>query len=275
MLLIDDPEGTVVEALTAEKSRMPTEYMASLMENGGRVSGWSLREEHKSAVLSALAALGDARRFEDFYHAPGQAPLVFAIGDGNHSLAAAKSCWEERKGNLSPEERENHPARFALAELVNLHDESLAFEAIHRLLLNVEPRAVLDALTAFYPGTTLREGAPGGKSETPAHTFTAVFGGKTVQITVPKPEAQLEVATLQNFLDEYLAAQGGKIDYIHGEAVLRDLTRQENTLGFLLPPMEKRQLFPTVLFDGALPRKTFSMGEAEDKRFYLEARRIR
>ena len=193
--------------------------------------------------------------------------LTYAMGDGNHSLATAKACWEELKPTLSPAERETHPARYALVELVNLHDDSLEFEPIHRVLFGVDPQKLLADFLAAYPDA--HEGAGEG------HQITYVLPGKKGVITVPHPTAQLEVGTLQTFLDRYLEEHGGKIDYIHGEDVVEQLASQPDSIGFLLPPMGKDQLFPTVIFDGALPRKTFSMGEAHDKRFYLEARKIK
>ena len=269
MVLIDDPDKTVIEPLCQQPPRStksPT-YMASLMEDGGRIWGYRLSPEQNQAVENALTALADPQRFETFYNAPGKPVLTFAMGDGNHSLATAKACWEEIKATLSPQEQENHPARYALVELVNLHDASLEFEAIHRVLFDVEPKALLDALIAAYPGAHYGAGE--------GHQLPYVLAGEAGIVTVPNPSAQLEVGTLQHFLDQYLEEHGGKIDYIHGEDVTRQLAQQPGALGFLLPAMAKSQLFPTVIFDGALPRKTFSMGEAQDKRFYLEARKIK
>ncbi len=268
MVLIDDPGKTVIEPLCTQppRSNKSPIYMASLMEDGGRIWGYRLSPEQNQAVEDALTALADPKRFEAFYHAPGKPVLTFAMGDGNHSLATAKACWEERKATLSPEEQADHPARYALVELVNLHDESLEFEAIHRVLFDVEPKALLEALLAAYPGAHYGEGE--------GHQLHYVLAEEEGIVTVPDPKAQLEVGTLQTFLDQYLEDHGGRIDYIHGEDVTRELARQPGAIGFLLPAMGKDQLFPTVIFDGALPRKTFSMGEAQDKRFYLEARKI-
>ncbi|MCI8415550.1 MAG: DUF1015 domain-containing protein [Ruminiclostridium sp.] len=268
MVLIDDPEKTVIEPLCTQppRSNKSPIYMASLMEDGGRIWGYRLSPEQNQAVEDALTALADPKRFEAFYHAPGKPVLTFAMGDGNHSLATAKACWEERKATLSPKEQADHPARYALVELVNLHDESLEFEAIHRVLFDVEPKALLEALLAAYPGAHYGEGE--------GHQLHYVLAEEEGIVTVPDPKAQLEVGTLQTFLDQYLEDHGGRIDYIHGEDVTRELARQPGAIGFLLPAMGKDQLFPTVIFDGALPRKTFSMGEAQDKRFYLEARKI-
>ena len=157
---------------------------------------------------------------------------------------------------------------YALVELVNLYDDSLEFEAIHRVLFGVDPKKLMADFLAAYPGAHYGEGE--------GHQITYVLpGGEKGVVTVPNPTAQLEVGTLQTFLDKYLEENGGKIDYIHGEDVVENLVSQPDSIGFLLPSMTKDQLFPTVIFDGALPRKTFSMGEAHDKRFYMEARKIK
>jgi hypothetical protein len=268
MVLIDDPDRTVIEPLVAQcQKERAMIYDATLMEKGGRVKGYLLSDEQKAAVEKNLTALADPDRFQKYYNAPGKPVLTFAMGDGNHSLATAKACWEELKPTLSPEERETPPARYALIELTNLHDESLEFEAIHRVLFDVEPKKLLEDFLAAYPGAHYGEGE--------GHQIRYVMAGEKGVVTVPNPTAQLEVGTLQSFLDKYLEEKGGKIDYIHGEDVTERLASQPNAIGFILPAMGKDQLFPTVIFDGALPRKTFSMGEAHDKRFYLEARKIK
>ena len=269
MVLIDDPDKKIIEPLLSKESKkqMQMIYSATLMERGGRVSGWLLSKEQAEKVCQQLTALGDPDRFAQFYHAEGKPVLTYAMGDGNHSLATAKACWEELTATLSPEERKTHPARYALVELVNLHDDSLEFEPIHRVLFGVDPKKLLADFLAAYPGAHYGEGE--------GHQITYVLPGEKGVITVPNPTAQLEVGTLQTFLDRYLEENGGKIDYIHGEDVVEQLASQPDSIGFLLPGMGKDQLFPTVIFDGALPRKTFSMGEAHDKRFYLEARKIK
>ena len=192
--------------------------------------------------------------------------MLFAVGDGNHSLAAAKACWEERKRTLPPEQLIMDPARYALAEVVNSHDDALAFAPIHRCLFGVNPQAVLEALLAFYPG------AHPGTGE--GHTIRFVWAGGSGCITVPFPSSQLAVGTLQAFLDAYLQTHPGRIDYIHGHETAEALGQQEGAIAFLLPAMGKEELFKTVMADGVLPRKTFSMGHARDKRYYVEARRI-
>ena len=212
-------------------------------------------------------SLADPAAFNARYGTEGLPVMLFAMGDGNHSLATAKACYERQKTLTPPEQWAALPARYALVELVNLHDGSLEFEPIHRVLFGVEPKALLADLVAAYPGA--REGMGEG------HVLRYVHADGTGAVTVPHPSAQLPVATLQTFLDRWLGAHAGRIDYIHGADVVRSLASQPGNLGFLLPPMGKEALFPTVIHDGVLPRKTFSMGEAQDKRFYLEARRIR
>ena len=269
MVLIDDPKKEIIEPFLRKESKkqMQMIYSTTLMEQGGRVSGYLLSKEQADKVQKQLAGLADPARFAQFYHAVGKPVLTYAMGDGNHSLATAKACWEELKPTLSEAERQTHPARYALVELVNLHDDSLEFEPIHRVLFGVDPKQLLADLLAAYPGAHYGAGE--------GHQITYVLPGERGILTVPHPTAQLEVGTLQTFLDQYLEAHGGKIDYNHGEDVVEQLVQQPDSIGFLLPGMGKDQLFPTVIFDGALPRKTFSMGEAHDKRFYLEARKIK
>ena len=268
MLLADDPDKTVIEPLADQTEDMTLLYDFDLMEGGGRLRGWELTQDQKEQVVQALAALADPAAFRARYHLKEDLPvLLFAVGDGNHSLATAKECYERQKKLTPREQWDSLPARYALCELVNLHDDSLEFEPIHRVLFGVDPKQLLADLLAAYPGAHYGAGE--------GHQITYVLPGERGILTVPHPTAQLEVGTLQTFLDQYLEAHGGKIDYIHGEDVVEQLVQQPDSIGFLLPGMGKDQLFPTVIFDGALPRKTFSMGEAHDKRFYLEARKIK
>ena len=267
MLLTDDPGRTVIEPLAGRKGAMEQVYDFELMEHGGHVTGWLLGREEQAGVERALSALADPESFRARYGTDGPL-LLFAVGDGNHSLATAKECYERQKKLTPPERWPDLPARYALVELVNLHDESLQFEAIHRVLFGVDPGEVLNALLEEFPGAHYGGGE--------GHTIRYVCGRTEGEVTIPDPQAQLAVGSLQRFLDRYLLGREHcRLDYIHGEDVVRQLTQRPNTIGFLLPVMEKEQLFPTVIHDGVLPRKTFSMGHAQDKRFYLEARKIR
>ena len=267
MLLIDDPDRTVIEPMTAQSGSMEKLYDFDLQQGGGHLTGWKLTEKHIDAAADALTALCSGEEMEKKYGMKGAAPLLFAVGDGNHSLATAKQCYENLKKVTPESEWANLPARYALVEVVNNHDDALQFEPIHRVLFGVEPEAVLQAFLDFYPGAHEGQG--------PGHTIAYTYAGHTGFVTVPEPKVQLAVGTLQAFIDEYLKTHGGEVDYIHGDDVTDQLGAKPGNIGFKLPAMGKEQLFKTVMADGVLPRKTFSMGHAQDKRYYVEARKIK
>ena len=273
LVLIDDPEETVIEPLTAQAEKLPLLYDTDLMLGGGHISGRLVSGEKEIVgVLEALTALSDKAAFEKKY---GSKPvLLFALGDGNHSLATAKANWEKIKATLPEEQREDHPARYALIELNNVHDKGIVFEAIHRNVFGIPGEKLVEALLQ-----KLREqngGAEIGPEQAPAggekHVIPFYYGDKSGAFIVTEPAVQLAVGTLQNAIDAVLKELGGEVDYIHGIDVVKELAQKPDTTGFLLPDMEKSELFPTVVYDGALPRKTFSMGEAAEKRYYMEAR---
>lgn len=267
MLLIDDPDRTVIEPLTAAADGMEKLYDFELMANGGHLKGWKLSNCQIDAVADALTALTTEEAMEKKYGLKGQKPLLFAVGDGNHSLATAKQCYENLKKVTPESEWATLPARYALVEVVNNHDDALQFEPIHRVLFDVDREQLMAEFRAAYPG------AYEGKGE--GHVIEVCWEGYDGFITVPDPKMQLAVGTLQSFLDGYLKKHGGEVDYIHGDDVTRELGQKPGNMGFLLPAMGKNQLFKTVMADGVLPRKTFSMGHAQDKRYYTEARKIK
>ena len=262
--------------MTAQAEKLPLLYDTNLMLGGGHISGRLVSGEKEiMGVLEALTALSDKAAFEKKY---GSKPvLLFAMGDGNHSLATAKANWEKIKATLPEEQREDHPARYALIELNNVHDKGIVFEAIHRNVFGIPGEKLVEALLQ-----KLREqngGAEIGPEQAPAggekHVIPFYYGDKSGAFIVTEPAVQLAVGTLQNAIDAVLKELGGEVDYIHGIDVVKELAQKPDTTGFLLPDMEKSELFPTVVYDGALPRKTFSMGEAAEKLYYMEARLLK
>ena len=262
MLLIDDAEKTVIEPLA--DAELPVAYDFKLMENSGSIRGYFVNADEEARIDKALAALADEAAFNKKYNVSGKGVLQFAVGDGNHSLATAKECWRLVKETLSPDEYETHPARFALCELVNLHDASLEFEAIHRVVFDIDTAKMRKALSEYYELSNSAE-----------QKFIMITADGTEEIGIANPKSNLTVGSLQKFIDDYLKENGGKVDYIHGEDVVKRLGAEPGNAGFILPVISKDSFFPTVICDGALPRKTFSMGDAWDKRFYLESRVIK
>lgn len=264
MLLIDDAEKTVIEPLAKCKEYFAPIYDFPLMQNSGHIRGYNLPQDYIDHIDKTLASLSDIDYFNSRYDTAESDVLLFAVGDGNHSLATAKKCYENLKSTLGDKALE-HPSRYALVEVVNLHDQSLEFEAIHRVLFNVDVPHLLECFGKYYQ---LSDEPNGQRVD-----IIEVNTKKTVYIT--NATRHLAVGSLQEFLDCYLAENDGEIDYIHGEDVVASLCKDANSVGFVLQGMDKNDLFKTVILDGALPRKTFSMGDACDKRFYLESRKIK
>ncbi len=256
MLLIDDPADTVFSLLKGSEGTLLYDF--PLMAEGGSVRGTLLSEKEKAAVDEALSALVTVK---------DGAPLLFAVGDGNHSLATAKTCYENLKKEIGEEAAARHPARYALVEVGNLHDTALDFEPIYRVVMGTDPEELIAALIDY----TEREADP----SLPKEDFTVIVEGRERTLTLSATHVQ-PVGTLQLFLDRYLKDHPSmEVDYIHDESSLRALAAARGTVGFLFRGMVKEDLFPAILAEGPLPRKTFSMGHARDKRYYLEARRIK
>ena len=265
MLLIDDPAHTVMPLAHSLCEQDPA-YAFRLMIGGGEICGFRIPGKRAVAIQEALEALVTPEQMQARYGKEGLAPLLFAVGDGNHSLATAKACYEEIKETLG-QAALDHPARYALCEVVNLHDESLHFQPIYRVMFGVDPDAVAAEFSAYC--ATLAGNAQ-------AQHVCCINGAREWSVEIPTPEKQLTVGTVQDFLDVYVAAHPEvRVDYIHGEKALATLSSAPDASGFLFDGMHKSELFKTVIFDGALPRKTFSMGHAKDKRYYLEARKIK
>ncbi len=269
MLLIDDDLKTVIEPLAEKKSEFSPAYSFPLMKDGGHISGFIVDSTEEERILSAIDKLADKKSFREKHGIKddGKGVFLFAMGDGNHSLATAKECFERIKAKLPREEWAVHPARYALVEVVNIHDTSLEFEPIHRVLFDVNPEDVLKRISeALETDEACNDSL---------QSFEYICAKKSGKLYIKKPLSNLTVGSLQSVLDLYISETGCQIDYVHGDDVVSRLGRRPNSIAFLLPVMKKSQLFETVIKDGALPRKTFSMGDANDKRFYLEARRIK
>ena len=262
MVLIDNEQRNIIEALSDKKQNFEKLYEFELMQNGGRLAGYRVPDEEAHRIAKELAKLGDKENFLNKYSLSDcSGVLQYAVGDGNHSLATAKTHYMNKKTELS---------RYALCELVDLHDESLVFEAIHRTVFDTDVNALVDGFFAEYPEAK-REDKPSEIGQ----SIGIIIGKTEFYFNLAAPVYKLAVATLQNFLDKYLKENRGRIDYIHGEDEARELASKPNSVSFILPAMDKKDLYPAVIADGALPRKTFSMGDADTKRFYNETRRIR
>lgn len=247
ILLMDDRADTVLSLPEKAKNQLEKVYDFDLMLGGGHIAGWRVCGEIKAAVQSALDALDDAALQRDKYGSTAEnGRLTFAVGDGNHSLAAAKRFWEEKRETLPENERRTDPARFALVEIENIHEPSLDFEPIHRVIFDTDT-------------------AP----------FAAALAARRAEWEAPEKTLGERVAVAETFCREYTAAHGGYIDYIHGDDTAQSLGEKPGCAAVLLPPVDKSGLFLSVLKNGALPKKSFSMGHARDKRYYLECRKIR
>ena len=266
MLLIDDEKKEIIEGLTDKVTSEDVVYDFDLMQNGGHVKGYKVPENLMDGIFKGLEELADKDNFEAKYNVKDKGVLLFSVGDGNHSLATAKACYENLKKTMSEEEAKNSLARYALVEVVNLHSDALEFEPIHRVVFGVKPAKMIEEFEKYYDVS--RTPGEGQKIE-------YVYEGKSETLYIKNPKSNLAVGSLQMFIDSYIKEYGGKVDYIHGDDVTKELGSKPGNIGFLLPPMAKTELFKTVILDGALPRKTFSMGHSYDKRYYLEARKIK
>ncbi len=265
MILIDDDKKQIIENLKNKVSEDDIVYDFDLMKNGGHVKGYLLNEETMDEVDKGLKELADKEVFAKKYDVNNKEILLFAMGDGNHSLATAKACYEKLKETMSEEEYLNNPARYALVELVNLHSPALEFEAINRVIFNTNPEKLLNSLKEYYQ---INKDGNGQEIE-------VITNDVDEKWYIENPKSNIAVGSIQIFLDEYLKNNEGKIDYIHGEETTKNLAKQSGNVGFIFEAMPKNELFKTVILDGSLPRKTFSMGHSYDKRYYLESRKIK
>ena len=273
MMLADDPGCTLIEPIGEKKEQLRKVYEGDLMLNGGHIAGWAVEDPALLAQIdSALNALGSQEAFDARYpQAKGGAPLTLAVGDGNHSLATAKACWEELKKTLTPEQAAVHPARWCLAEVCNVHSPAIEIEPIHRVLFNVDCGAVLLALISWSDSNMA--GICFGDSKQQAFTLAGPHVSNV--LSFEDPVAPLTVGTVDEFIEYFMARHSeARVDYVHDEPAVRALCKK-GAVAFLMPPFAKSDLFKGVVMGGVLPRKTFSMGHAEEKRYYIECRRIK
>ncbi len=256
MLLVDDPDRQLIEPLAAQREQLRKLYDFDLMLGGGSVKGYAiegLRAESLIMLISQMQA--------------GSNNFFLAAGDGNHSLATAKTCWENIKASLSEEEKACHPARFSMVEVINLHDASLNFEPIHRVIDNCDCDVIMTSFSEFLEENGL---TAGWGDEI---TLVDSNGGK-IAFSIGGLEGRLPIDIVQRFLDAFTINSESQLDYIHGEKHVIDLLKKKKSVGILLKSIDKSSLFPGIAAGGVLPRKTFSIGEADEKRFYTECRKI-
>lgn len=285
LVLIDDPERSVIEPLAAARATLQPLYETPLMQGGGALAGWAVPDALMASAARALHALGTPQACAARYGLPaGTPPMLFAVGDGNHSLATAKAIWESHKANVGLQ----HPSRYALVEVENIHDAALDFEPIHRVLFGVQADVRLALTQAFGDRLTCTDvpSAAAMRQRVQAVNTAGQDGTQACGLVGPgarfavlelrDPANPLVVGSIQAFIDALLAEGGAtEVDYVHGDDVLERLGQQPGHVGWHLPVLGKSELLGRVLRSGPLPRKTFSMGEAHEKRFYMEARRIR
>jgi hypothetical protein len=283
LVLIDDPLHTVIEPVGAVKEKLAALYDFDLMMDGGHLTGYLVDDlKVERSVIQALERLAQPQsRAVKHGDSSRDDVLLFAMGDGNHSLATAKTIWEEIRLQVSPD----HPARYALVEVENIHDEALVFEPIHRVLFGVTQNLIAE-MQAYFGEGLIVERLKGkdavremmqqvDQHQDSIHAFGLIQPEGSSVIRISQPAFHLPVGTLQAFLDHFLLRKGAeRVDYVHGADVVGRLGEKAGNAGFYLSGMEKSDLFKTVILDGALPRKTFSMGEAHEKRFYMECRKI-
>jgi hypothetical protein len=280
LVLIDDPHYTVIQPVEKAKSRLKELYDFELMAGSGHLTGYLVNDVMiEAGIIAGLEQLANPQTFATKYGVGrGEPVLLFAMGDGNHSLATAKAIWEKNKARVGME----HPSRYALVEIENVHDDGLEFAPIHRVLFNLKQDIMTIMKTYFHGGckfTACADQADMVERIDQESGFRQTVGMITAEgytvVNIANPTCNLAVGTLQEFLDSFLKNGGAeKIDYIHGDQIVTQVGRQPGNMAFYLPGMHKSDLFKTVIVDGALPRKTFSMGEAYEKRFYMECRAI-
>lgn len=259
ILFYNDKEDRFIEYLRSQKESLNKLYGFDLLMNGGHIEGWTVQNQYAENIKELFCSYQEETESESLENKLN--PMVLAVGDGNHSLATAKSCWEDLKKQLPQEKWSRHPARYAMVEIENIYDNSLQFEPIHRIVQNTNTAALLEYLNR----SICCEGG---------YPIKWCCRDEIGCLYLNVQDGELPLAVFQDGLDKWLTEHPGDLDYIHGEQSLLKLSKQENAIGFLMPDIDKNQFFINIMKAGILPRKTFSLGHAEEKRYYLETRKI-
>ena len=272
MVLIIDEERSVIEPFKDELDKLEKIYDTKLMKDGGHLEGYLIdKQEDKERIYEAFETL--------YAKLDKNNPLLFAMGDGNHSLATAKSCWEDIKQNLSEEEREDHPARFALVEIENIYDEALLFEPIHREFFSLSKERFEEEVQKYARSLFIKKVDTVDELINEINGKKGLFfglsaGGELYAVEAKGTEYFLSASLMQAVIDSLKKENVCQIDYIHGVDVTIKLSKEGQNIGIILPDVDKSTFFETVIKEGSFPRKTFSIGHANEKRYYMEARKI-
>ena len=273
MMLADDPDRLLIEPVGRQKEKLRPLYDGELMLGGGHVAGWAVEDPALiRQIEDAMEVLSSQETFLAKYPgAPNDRPMALAVGDGNHSLATAKAYWEELKKTLTPQQQKDHPARWCLAEVCNVRSDAVEIEPIHRVLFNTSYDTVLLNLVTWSD-----ENLAGIRFGDSFEQKLQLMGPRDrCHLSFENPSAPLGVGTVDEFVEYFLENHPeARVDYVHDEAAVRAFCAKEGAVGLLLPAMHKADLFRGVVLGGVLPRKTFSLGHAEEKRYYIECRRI-
>lgn len=265
MVFIDDDSDNVMGCASAMKDGLTCAYDFDLSAGGGHIRGWRLHGKAADLLDAVMDRLADPETLRRKYG--DAAPAVFAMGDGNHSLATAKKCWDMLKPTLCEEEQQNHPARFSMVEIVNIHDPAITFEPIHKVIFDTDAAAFLEKADTWF--------APYASDGTGTHVIRVLTAAGEKQLALNGFTIGQLIGSAEKFCQTYMAEHGGRIDYIHNDDTAVGMGRQPGCAAILLPRMEKSELFSSVISSGIFPKKSFSIGHAEDKRYYLECRRIK
>lgn len=267
VVFIDDPDYMVIEPLAEIRDDTANKlYDFDLIGGGGHLTGWNAADKTEQ-IQKAIDNLSDKHSLQSKYKKEVKTPVIFAVGDGNHSLATAKFCWEEVKKNLTEKQKQNYPARFSLVELVNIHDPSIAFEPIHRVVFNTNPSEFVSKAEKFFSAES--------KASDSAHTIQCITSAEKKELTVKGLTIGEVIGLADEFCQNYMAENNGKIDYIHDDKIALEMASKPSCAGIMLPKMQKSELFSSIIGSGVFPKKSFSIGHAIDKRYYLECRKIK